>query len=180
VKGSSQDYRCLVIIKDFLGFNSRLLSASFCNKRYIVAGRDDGTIKIWDLDRNCEDHKIEAHLGYVRPIIITKDSKTCISSGYDQKIVVCDIGTRLIISKVHLADFEIPINITLFHFQNLLAVSSSQQIYIYSMPTLELIQKTTINLIRSPKHIGVTNNGKYIVASDSNNLFYVIKTGLNL
>ncbi len=56
-----------------------------------VSGGDDGTLRLWDLERGAEMRRLEGHEGVVRAVAVTADGRRAVSGGHDGTLRLWDL-----------------------------------------------------------------------------------------
>lgn len=67
-----------------------------CNKRYLVSGSNDWTVKVWSTKDGRLLHNFEENLGTVNKVLLTKDEKYAISGSSDQTVRYYNIENGLL------------------------------------------------------------------------------------
>ncbi|HWO21593.1 MAG TPA: WD40 repeat domain-containing protein [Kofleriaceae bacterium] len=71
----------------------RSLCAVPTDSRRMVSGSQDGTLKVWDLDRERELVTLEGHHGPVNACAVTPDGRRVVSASADRTLKVWDLAT---------------------------------------------------------------------------------------
>ncbi len=158
VQLSKETVRCLKFSKDNL---------------YLIAGLDDGTIKVLDPWTLKILKNLRGHASSVRDVLITRDNKTIVSCSTDKTIKIWDIATEKCTTT--LTDKEFPVeSIALSPDEKYLA-SGSRYILLWDFPTRQFIKKMTLSYFMDIRPLVFSPDGKRLFSGDDRNSIRVWK-----
>jgi WD40 repeat protein len=63
--------------------------------RLAISGSDDGTAKVWDIERGRELYTLAGHEGWVKHIVVTPDGRRAVSAADSNILKVWDLSTGI-------------------------------------------------------------------------------------
>ena len=164
------------------------------NFRLIVAGGEDGSIRVWDTIRSEKVSNVIGHVGYVRAICISHDCSIAVTGGYDSRILVWDALNWKVIQQVRvIARINDELGYSMpFNFFSTSQGSSTQISFLSisrDLKKIGIIDVTKNSWIWEPEfnqipevfiqeginEIQFSRNNKFIVLIGMNKKFYILR-----
>ena len=155
------------------------------NKQFILAGGDDGNIRIWNTQQKCKEIDLEYHIGHIRAVELTKNNLLLFSGGYDGRITSWDMNTRKTIENLKIWDDysktmkDSLSGVRLLTASNnnkfIAAVDNEDNLRIWGIESRDLISS---NNVPSLLRVSFTKDDKLIVLATKEFNFFILKSPL--
>ena len=64
------------------------------DNKYVVSGSEDKTLRVWNLEYECQEDVLQGHTGILHGSVITRDKKYCVSWSKDETVRVWNLQEK--------------------------------------------------------------------------------------